>query len=621
MNKLIIIILVLLFTISSSGVVAQTKKKLETSNGYYTLVNPVRPRFLWSKKDVGPLINQYGVIKARNLKATWLLQYEILKDSEVISELHKFNGDQEFGVFLEVTSMFSESARVIYPHGVDWANPKALFLSGYSRSERRKLIDELFGQYKEVFEHYPKSVGAWWIDSYSLTYMKQKYDINIALIVADQRTTDRYGVWGQWWGIPYIASNKNILLPALSDDVSSGVAVIQWAQRHPQYAYGEGPEYSNYSLQANDYLDRELDITFFGQLSSIYLNNSLPLGQVTVGLETGMESVGFHDEYVRQIDYLASLEGVKSLTMSEFSNILADSYESYPQELGLKGEDAEWLLARNYRKNLYLGDDINYHSNWVFSDYFVADKEEFLDRRLPLNNPKEDTNWGNIVIITAVMLSLVLSLKNRKLFYIWLAYTFWFLTSYWFIVKSEILFGWKVYYGPVFEDINGMKLLMGLGFIVGYLVIYNLVKKIDLNKYWLIILLLPLVYGFNSVIRLVRVTFIEGVYYVGIAVDAFRLLALTYEPKFNVGFIYKDFPSVQAAALLRFDYTLIWNNPPLAYLVVPIMYSLMALLLWFLIRRFNKRTLYVIVFILILLFVTNFLYIMTSDPRVVIANN
>jgi hypothetical protein len=116
-----------------------------------------------------------------------------------------------------------------------------------------------------------------------------------------QKTTDRYGVWGQWWGVPYVASKANILVPAKNESESSNVAIIQWAQRDLSKAIGAGPEYSNYSMQANDYLDRGLNTDYFMDLSSTYLSCDLPVGQVTVGLETGIEGYRFKNEYEKHV--------------------------------------------------------------------------------------------------------------------------------------------------------------------------------------------------------------------------------------------------------------------------------------------------------------------------------
>jgi hypothetical protein len=87
-----------------------------------------------------------------------------------------FNEGQELGLFLEVSPKLATDARVIYPNQRPWSDPSVIFLSGYKQSERKRLIDKLFGAFKEKHGYYPKAVGAWWIDSYSLNYLKEEYN-------------------------------------------------------------------------------------------------------------------------------------------------------------------------------------------------------------------------------------------------------------------------------------------------------------------------------------------------------------------------------------------------------------------------------------------------------------
>ena len=155
-------------------------------NRYVTLINPIRGRNLWIDKSITPLQDQYQEINKYNFSASWLLQYDALTDDELIGFINNNFGDnQELGVFLEISPDLARAGRVIYPHGVAWYDPQAVFLSGYFPKDREKMIDVLFVKFEEKFGYFPKSVGAWWVDSYSLEYMKEKYDIQSVLIVAD----------------------------------------------------------------------------------------------------------------------------------------------------------------------------------------------------------------------------------------------------------------------------------------------------------------------------------------------------------------------------------------------------------------------------------------------------
>ncbi len=337
-----------------------------------TIVSPVRSRELWKDKSLVPVREQYGAISKLGLKATWLLQNDVLNDEELLSEIRKFDNKQELGLFLEVSEDLARKARVYYPINRPWYSPEAVFLSGYEIEERKLLIETMMENFNKEWGYYPKSVGAWWIDNWSLNYLEEKYGIKTAMIVTDQKTTDNYGVWGQWWGYPYYPAKYNILVPGKSE-----VLVIQWALRDPELAFeGEGPKTSNYSMQANDYISQGLDTNYFEKLANIYLDERNNLGQITVGLETGIESVGFIYEYKKQLDWIKKNE-ITDVNMSEMSEIYKVTYDGRnPDEIRI----GEWLMTPEFRENKILGERIEYKKNMVFRDYFEKDNQTFLNR-------------------------------------------------------------------------------------------------------------------------------------------------------------------------------------------------------------------------------------------------
>jgi len=128
-----------------------SSENINCSDRYVTLVNPVRARNLWLDKSLQPVKDQYGLIAGNNLPATWLLQYDVLFDPDLLQQIKQFNNQQEKGIFLEISPILAEKARVIYPSNIPWFSPHAIFLSGYTQSERRRLIDEMFNEFKHEF--------------------------------------------------------------------------------------------------------------------------------------------------------------------------------------------------------------------------------------------------------------------------------------------------------------------------------------------------------------------------------------------------------------------------------------------------------------------------------------
>jgi len=582
---LVLAIVLLELMKNTSSILAGDIKEINCNNRYLTLVHPVRGRNRWRDRSIDPLINQYSEVASRGFSATWLLQYDAVEDN-VIAEYIKneFSENQELGIFLEVSPNLAMDSRVIYPHAVAWDDSNAVFLSGYSRLERRMMINKLFSKFKETFGYYPKSVGAWWIDSYSLNYMVDKFNIKSALIVSDQKSTDDYGVWGQWWGIPYYPSKANILTPASNKKNQQNILVIQWAQRDLSKAYGDGLQFSNYSLQANDYIERGLGTDYFVDLASKYLSCDLPIGQITVGLETGMESIKFLPEYKNQLGALEKIEGLQSVTMSEFAKRYREINSTNPSKITLIGEDTEWILTPDSRINKYLNEKIIYQDNLAFSDYFVADKDKFLDRRLPIDHQSSGNDTLPIFGILSFIIGLALAMRMKIQKYVISIFIFVFV-SFLPLLKSQAKFGWKVFYGPVVKNIPAMQFFVILVYLLLLFSLVSILRK-KIKNTSLFFWILPLSYFLDFIIQRVRYTQINGIKYFGFAWDSLRLIGLSKLGN-RFSFVNKDFLPVVAGSMLRFKFDKIWENPILSFIIYPIIHIIFSLLLFYLIVKYH----------------------------------
>lgn len=320
MPKIILATLFILIYLFTTG------KTLAFSNSFISVVNPVRGLDFWdSQQDVKTAVNgQWEIIKQNNTPATWLLRFDALSDPNVYQIFKKFPANQETGLLLEVTPTWTNASGVKYRQSAVWHNAGSVFLTGYEQAEREKLLDIAFSKFKENFGFYPKSVGAWWIDSYSLNYIQKKYDVAAALIVSDQYTTDNYQIWGQYWATPYYPDNKNALIPAQDGKDKIPVVLMQWAARDPVNGYGDGVQESTYSVQANDYIDyHKLGIDYFNELIDTYtIQRYNQFNHLVVGLENSYSWEKYGGEYKNQITQLVKRERsgqLKLVTMGEFS--------------------------------------------------------------------------------------------------------------------------------------------------------------------------------------------------------------------------------------------------------------------------------------------------------------
>ena len=295
------------------------------NNQFITVVNPVRISS-YTKDPRESIKAQYGVIKRNNFPATWLLTFDAIENDGTFSIAKRMDKNQELGIFLEVTLKFAEEAEVKYHDTGFWHHATSVFLSGYTQEERIKLINTIFEKFKTRFGYYPTSVGSWWTDSFSLSYMKEKYGITANLGVSDQFSTDGYQVWGQYWSTPFYPSKFHAGIPAQSDEVKLDIVTIQWASRDPINGYKD----SLYSTQ--DYLRLGLDIGYFEKLIRQYgQKGNNEFGQVTVGLEGDFTPEAYGGEFFKQMNLvkrLADTGEFEVITMKQFSNWYR---ESFPQ--------------------------------------------------------------------------------------------------------------------------------------------------------------------------------------------------------------------------------------------------------------------------------------------------
>lgn len=609
----ILLLSFLLLLFSKKEVSASLKLKDTSCPGrYVTFVNPVRGRSLWSNKSLTPLINQYQALQSRNFPATWLLQYDALVDRELVDETKKFLFRHEKGIFLEVSRSLAEAAKVPYDETVRWSSPKIVFLSAYSPKERRRLIDELMRVFKNTFGYFPKSVGAWWVDSYSINYLNEKYGVKTAMVVADQKVTDSYGVWGQWWGYPYIASRENIQTP--TNDVSaSSVLVIQWAQRDFIDAYGGVGEYSLYSLQANDYPRVGKDISYFVDLASDYLNCKNQIGQITVGLETGQESIEAWPEYLRQLDVLKNTNELNFVTMENFYNIYI---KNPPITLNLGNKDKSWVLTPNYRENRFLNENIIYRKGISYSDFFIADRSEFLMRYQSDLSNMVLTNWFYWWIFVLPVIYFYLWKKKEGTHL--LPYLLFLLSTYGLLLFSYQKYGWQVYLGPKVNDLVASQLIVTL---FCFLIYYIFGKILIKNKkqrglfYWFA----PLVYGIDYLVEIVRYSYISGVHYLGVIISLNRFLGVGFNSmNKSVSFFNFTMPVNQADSFLKVPLNKIFENMSLWFLFYPLLHLILSLILSTFVLKTKNKIQYAITTILLLLFLGYLYSMLQTQPKIVV---
>ena len=192
------------------------------------------------------VVKQINLMRRYHLKGTFLLQYDALCDSRYQRLLRALPADSfEIGAWWEMPRPFVEDAGLKWRGNGPW-DPRADvdFSIGYTLTERKKLADTYMKKFKDVFGYYPKSVGSWFIDAYTLNYLYEKYNIVASCNCKDQIGTDGYTLWGGYWNQAYYPSLKNAYMPAQHADKQISVPVFRMLGSDPvrQYDAGLGSE-------------------------------------------------------------------------------------------------------------------------------------------------------------------------------------------------------------------------------------------------------------------------------------------------------------------------------------------------------------------------------------------
>ncbi len=191
---------------------------------------------------VEPVVNQIRLAHEHGLPATWLVQYHAMMDERFVSLLQGIDDACEAGVWLEVVRPLVEKA------GIEWRGMESQvwdwhadvgFTIGYTPEDRRRLIDVLMADFRELFGDYPKSVGSWFIDAGTLSYMAERYGVVASCNCKDQWGTDGYTLWGGYYSGGYYPSDVNSFIPAQSADRQIPVPVFRMLGSDPIYQYSQ----------------------------------------------------------------------------------------------------------------------------------------------------------------------------------------------------------------------------------------------------------------------------------------------------------------------------------------------------------------------------------------------
>jgi hypothetical protein len=324
---------------------------------------------------------EMGEILKRNLPATWLLQYDALAAGPYVEYLKSTMAkNHEVGLWFEVNRRHCDDAGVRFrgelpePENTqdteNWDHhSQAMMSCGYSQKDRIKLIDTMMEKFKQIWGKYPASVAAWYIDSYSLKYLWEKYNIAASANCKDQWGTDGYSLWGAPYHCFYYPSTTNAMSAACSVEHQVHVPIFRMLGNDPINARNaalEGNGQPVYTLEPA-YKEGGGNPEWVKKYFDIMLNESTqPFGYLQIGQENSFPWDLMKEGFCFQLDEVMRRRDqgrVVIETLEQSGRYVQEKYKMTPAgfldaNINLNGgkTQAVWYHSANYRTQVLYSD-------------------------------------------------------------------------------------------------------------------------------------------------------------------------------------------------------------------------------------------------------------------------
>lgn len=192
------------------------------------------------------LVNDFG------FENTFLLQYDAVCD-ENYQKLFREQGTErtELGLWYEIVEPLTSACGLPYRSERGWKWDWHIipgFSMAYTPKEREMLADEAMRKFKEVFGYYPKTVASWLLDTHTVNYLCERYEISAFAICRDQVNTDAYTLIGGYFNQAYYPSKNNLFTPAQTEEFRNRVPIFRLLGPCPIHNY-EGKKYLSEKIE------------------------------------------------------------------------------------------------------------------------------------------------------------------------------------------------------------------------------------------------------------------------------------------------------------------------------------------------------------------------------------
>lgn len=357
------------------------------------------------------LVNEY------HLENTFLLQYDVLCDSDFVSLFKNETTEKtELGLWYEIVEPLTTACGIPYRSENGWKWDWHIipgFPMAYTPAQRELLIDETMRKFKETFGYYPKTVASWVIDTHTLNYLSAHYDVKAVAICRDQANTDAYTLRGGYFNQGYYPSKNNIFTPAQTVEMQISVPVFRLLGPCPIHNY-DSTKYcseevkalkersSCYTLEPCWYMGSTPEITQW-IFDSYYGEESLGFAYAQIGQENSFFEV--KDQVLKgtrmQIEQLLARKDVSFQTVCQTGEAFMQRFPSETPPTSVIAKDnwdtpdvqSIYYDCKNYTANLFR------YKDYVFFRCFYLFDEKIEDLYLKNTCTTFDAVYENLPLV------------------------------------------------------------------------------------------------------------------------------------------------------------------------------------------------------------------------------
>lgn len=246
------------------------------------------------KESLDIFITQQRIAHQNGIKTTIQMTYASLFNDEAVRLAkadHEKYGDE---IALTLLGLPCEQFEKKY-------HTKDFCIWMFSKEDKERIVDDVFGLFKEKFGFYPMSTGSYFMDADLINYIKAKYpSIKAAVATCWEEGPKAYHTCNNSWytfmdggpWAPWIPSKINSHIPAMNKDDDSGIVAIPHLSRDILACFdGNGSNFGTHPqnvLRGLIYDKDTWEFPYFYNLVDQYRH----LGKFNNGLSYNMMFVG-----------------------------------------------------------------------------------------------------------------------------------------------------------------------------------------------------------------------------------------------------------------------------------------------------------------------------------------